>query len=81
MQQQLSMTYHILNGDSLHARFLAVKLRGQVIIARECFIDGDLYGDTLTEFWQTRARYIETTYNEGKSQYYNRVVSEFYKNC
>lgn len=73
------MTYHILNGDSLHERFLTAELSGQIIIARECLMDGDLSGNTLTEFWQTRAKYIETTYNEGKSQYYNRVVSEFYK--
>jgi hypothetical protein len=73
------MTYHILNGDALVERFRATSLQGEMVIIRECLIEGNLQGDTLTEFYQTRAKFIEKTYDEGQSQYYARVVSEFEK--
>lgn len=71
------MIYHVLNGDALLPRFLATKLAGEVIIDRECLVVGDLSGDTPTEFWVTRAAYIEAAYHETRSDYYQRVVSEF----
>jgi hypothetical protein len=56
------MTYHILNGDSLAGTFPNAKLPGEIIVARECLIEGDLHGDSLDEFLKTRASYIRMTY-------------------
>src|SRR5260221_5854850 len=73
------MTYHVLNGDALTERFLATGLPGETVITRECLIDGSLSGDTLSEFYQTRAKYIKDTYNEPEKGYYAGVVKEFEK--
>ncbi|MBD0333673.1 MAG: DUF1835 domain-containing protein, partial [Chitinophagaceae bacterium] len=40
------MTYHILNGDALIGGFSATGLKGKMVVARECLIEGDLTGDT-----------------------------------
>ena len=73
------MTYHILNGDALIKTFLDTGLNGEMVIARECLIEGDLGGETLTEFYKTRAKHIATTYDETEENYMARVVSEHEK--
>lgn len=73
------MTYHVLNGDALVERFKATGLEGEMIIVRECLIEGDLQGNTLQEFYQTRAAYIGKTYGESSAEYYRRVAGEFKK--
>ena len=40
--------YHILNGDSLKDQF-PNKINGDIIITRECFVDGDVKGGNLVE--------------------------------
>jgi hypothetical protein len=69
------MTYHILNGDSLAYSFPEMKIDGDIIVVREALIDGELSGDNLQDFWQSRAKYLELTEDE----YYNTVVKEFEK--
>ena len=73
------MIYHVLNGDALIERFLLTGIGDQVVVARECLVEGSLNGDSHTEFYRTRARYIEGRYGEAESNYYTRVVSEFQK--
>ncbi len=73
------MTYHILNGDALTDRFLATGLPGEPVITNECLIDGPLTGNTLSEFYQTRATYIKDTYDDNEKGYYTGVVKEFEK--
>ena len=73
------MTYHILNGDALIDRFLATGLDGEMVVARECLIEGDLEGDTLPQFWQTRAKYLGGVYNEQQQRYFDDVASQFEK--
>jgi len=48
------MIYHVLNGDALLPTFIETKLGGEIIVDRECLIEGDVSGDTLFEFWLTR---------------------------
>jgi hypothetical protein len=69
------MVYNILNGDSLAYSFPDTKIEGDTIVVREGLIDGNLAGDNLHEFWQSRADYMELT----KAEYYNNVVKEFEK--
>ena len=69
------MRYHILNGDSLAHSFPETKIPGDVIVVREALIDGELSGDSLQEFWQTRAKHIGISPGE----YHNKVVTEFEK--
>lgn len=69
------MVYNILNGDSLAYSFPDAKIEGEVVVVREGLIDGELSGDNLHDFWQSRAGYLKITENE----YNNSVVKEFEK--
>lgn len=69
------MIYNILNGDSLAYSFPDAKIEGEIIVVREGLIDGDLSGDTLHDFWHSRAKYMAIT----ETEYNNSVVKEFEK--
>lgn len=73
------MVYHVLNGDALIEKFLATGIQGEIVVARECLIDGSLKGVTLADFWINRANYITQTYGEPSEAYFQRVVPEFDK--
>jgi hypothetical protein len=69
------MVYNILNGDSLAYSFSEANIEGNIIVIREGLIDGELSGDNLHDFWQTRAKYLRIT----ETEYHNSVVKEFEK--
>ncbi|MCB9075387.1 MAG: DUF1835 domain-containing protein [Chitinophagales bacterium] len=73
------MTYHILNGDCLADQLKQTNIQGQFIICAECLVDGDLTGDTLSQYWTTRAKFISFTYNTAMDDYYNKCVIELEK--
>lgn len=73
------MVYHVLNGDSLTERFLSTGIQGEVVVARECLIEGNLTGESLSEFWLARADYLSKTYGEPSDTYLQQVVPEFDK--
>jgi hypothetical protein len=73
------MTYQILNGDALLDLLPENILSGEIIVARECLVDGPVTGDTLPDFWQTRASFINSEFQEEKETYYSDVVTEFDK--
>jgi hypothetical protein len=69
------MVYNILNGESLAYSFPDAKIEGNIIVIREGLIDGELSGDNLHDFWQSRAKYMKIT----ETEYNNSVVKEFKK--
>ncbi len=71
--------YHILNGDSLKEQF-PENVEGEIIVSRECLVDGDIKGRNLTDLFQSRAHFISDNY-EGFSvqDYYEKTVPEFQK--
>lgn len=69
------MIYHILNGDSLAYSFPDAKIEGEIIVAREGLIDGDLSGNDLEDFWRSRASYMGLP----EAEYHSNIVSEFEK--
>jgi hypothetical protein len=69
------MVYHILNGDSLAAGFPETNIEGEIIVVREALIDGNLSGDNLYDFWESRTKYLGIT----ETEYYQNVVKEFEK--
>lgn len=69
------MVYNILNGDSLACSFPDSKIEGHIIVVREGLIDGNLSGDNLHDFWQSRAKYMGLT----ETEYHDNVVKEFEK--
>ena len=71
--------YHILNGESLKAQF-PKSLTGEVLVARECLVDGEVDGDSLEELFATRAKFISSVYeNYTEADYIKKTVSEFEK--
>lgn len=71
--------YHVLNGDSLREQFPR-GIKGEIIVARECLVDGDVKGEDLEELFQARAKFVTEFYSNYSSQeYYTDTVSEFEK--
>lgn len=70
MKQQV----HILNGDALKAQFPEA-LSGDIIVLRECLVDGPVDAKNLDEFYRIRAEFLDISYEE----YIDKVVSEFKK--
>ncbi|HZY80357.1 MAG TPA: hypothetical protein VFE50_12595 [Cyclobacteriaceae bacterium] len=69
------MIYNILNGDSLAHSFPDAKIPGETIVFREALIDGSLSGNTLPDFYRSRAKFLGVT----EAEYYEKVESEFEK--
>lgn len=69
------MVYHILNGDALAFSFPDARIGGDIIVIREALMDGDLSGNNLNDFWESRATY----HSAAEGQYHSVVVKEFEK--
>ena len=69
------MIYNILNGDSLAYSFPDSKIQGDIIVVREALIDGDVSGNDLKDFWNSRAKYLGVP----EAEYHDKVVCEFEK--
>ena len=75
----MSSKYHILNGDSLKEQFPA-DLPGEIIILRECLMDGPVHSKTPDEFYAIRAKFIsELDSDISESAYYDKTVPELEK--
>lgn len=70
--------YHILNGDALKERFTLADTSA-IIIARECFIDGPVAGDSLEKLYRTRAVFLSEQYGGTIADYTTKVIREFEK--
>lgn len=70
--------YHILNGDALAERF-PLNIEGDIIVARECLVEGNVKGRTLEELFTTRATFLSQNYGGTEQDYYLKVVPEFQK--
>jgi len=70
---------HILNGDALKNQF-PVGIQGDILVARECLVDGSVKGYNLSAFYQTRAQFLSQNY-QGISveDYYKDTVPQFEK--
>ena len=54
-------------------------IEGEIIVCRECLIEGDLKAKNLEEFWQIRENYLSKTYPKSENFYTENVKSEFEK--
>lgn len=70
---------HILNGDALKSQFPKV-IHGDILVARECLVDGTVEGDTLLAFYNTRAQFLSQHYQGiEKQDYFQDTVPQFEK--
>lgn len=68
--------FHILNGDALNDRF-PDSVNGEIIVARECLIDGPVFGETLEDFFSVRSNYLNNQYSGVHPDYSEDVGPEF----
>ncbi|NJM26462.1 MAG: DUF1835 domain-containing protein [Bacteroidia bacterium] len=78
------MNYHILNGDEL-ARKFDKNILGDLIVCRECMVEGPLDAPTQEAFWGARAAFFAEEYEAYDQELgyngpgYDAVVAEFSK--
>lgn len=70
----MNRIYHILNGDCLKEMF-PKNIKGELIVARECLVDGDVSGESLDEFLQVRAKFICSKYPVFSEEEYHQGTS------
>lgn len=73
------MKIHVLAGDALAGDFKNCAIDGEIIVCRECLVEGDVKAASLEEFWQARAHFITDSYGGNKAEYFQKVVAEFEK--
>lgn len=66
---------HILNGDALKEQFPQDQISGEILVARECLIEGPTDSRDLQEFYQLRTDFINQTYGMP----YDSAIDEFEK--
>lgn len=69
-----SKVFHALNGDCLAETLGKVIDKSQMIIWRECLIEGPVKKE---DFWIKRQNFIARTYAESEADYQQKVISEF----
>jgi hypothetical protein len=69
---------HILNGDSLKAQFPS-SIQGEIIVARECLVDGNVKGVNFDTLMANRAEFIGQYPDCSSQDYYLNSVPEFEK--
>jgi hypothetical protein len=73
------MKIHVLPGDALAENFKTTRIGGEIIVCRECLVEGDVKAENLEEFWQVRAGFIADSYGEEREKYFSGVAAEFEK--
>jgi len=73
------MNIHVLAGDALAENFNKADVDGEVVVCRECLIEGDVKAGSLNDFWEIRADFIASVYGENKEKYFETVAGEFEK--
>ncbi len=69
---------HILNGDCLKVQLQDI-VKAEVIVMRECLIDGNVQGETLTEFYANRANFTAQYQGCTVAGYYEMAAAEIDK--
>ncbi len=71
---------HILNGDALLDQFPDVLKKDQLIVARECLVDGPVEAESMETFYRLRGQYLQDQYQVCTvEEYLERSKSEFDK--
>jgi hypothetical protein len=73
------MNIHVLPGDALAEDFKTTNLKGEIIVCRECLVEGDVRAENFEDFWRIRAEFITDSYGGKTAQYYSGVKDEFEK--
>ncbi|MEM6771730.1 MAG: DUF1835 domain-containing protein, partial [Bacteroidota bacterium] len=75
----MSHTYHILTGDALREQ-LSDSLTGEIIVARECLVDGPVAAENLAALFDLRAKFLSKEYGACTvEEYHAGSAGEFAK--
>lgn len=72
-------SYHILNGDCLEEQLRQTKIHSNLIIFRECLIEGPLNAESNSSFLETRAEFIAKSFQITTEDYFRKTVQEIQK--
>ncbi len=67
---------HILNGDALKEQFPKEKIPGELVVARECMVQGPVYAESLEELYEVRANYLTEAFGSAD---YSDTIKEIEK--
>lgn len=67
--------YHVLNGDALKEQF-SEGISGEIIVMRECLMEGPSDKNNLSEFYEERAQFLFETYEIPKGWYHTKTEPE-----
>ncbi len=67
---------HILNGDALKHQ---IDLQGEIIVFRECMINGPLIGNSLSQILANRKAYFKKYYHVSEEEYTKASIDELRK--
>ena len=70
---------HILNGDALAEKLLGTAINKDLIVCRECLIEGTVTAENLNDFYTSRARFLHEAYQVTEEEYFKTSVGEFDK--
>jgi hypothetical protein len=73
------MILHVLPGDAIVKTFQLANIEGDIAVCREAFVDGDLVGEALPQFWTNRAKHYSGDTVDAEADYHHRIVREFAK--
>lgn len=73
------MIYHVLPGDAYIDTFRKSGIGGEIVVCRECLVEGDLGGETLEDLWSTRENYLSSAYPDNENNYRHNVATELEK--
>lgn len=59
--------------------FQATDIEGEIIVCRECLIEGDLTANDLEDFWSVRQNYLSKAYPKNENFYTENIRAEFEK--
>ncbi len=71
-------TYHVLNGDALREQFPS-NLEGEIIVFRECLVDGPVSAATEEAFYEQRAEFLVSSYGASSQEYLTQSRGELEK--
>ena len=74
------MKIHVLPGDALAEDFKKNGIEGEIVVCRECLIDGEIKARILEDFWRVESRIYQSCLRRtDEEEYFQGVVGEFEK--
>lgn len=69
------MRIHVLPGDAQAGTFNETGIEGEVVVCRECLIEGPVTSADMDEFWRSRAEFLSVDFET----YAGKTIAEFEK--